>query len=390
MFSPETPYPLHGGGALRTASLLHYLARDYDVDLIVFRHRPEQDPAAALPKGLVKRIHVIDLPHHNRRSAARIWRNGARLFRGVPPLVDRFRGFSHLIGGGTRYKLAVVEHFWCAEYYDVLAPISDRVVLNLHNIESVWHGTCADAEPFPRSFAHRRFAKNCLQMEQHWLPKFDKVLTASEQDAERLRRAHPGIKPIVYPNAIPLLPIPEREEEEVIAFSGNMEYQPNRTAVGFFGRNVWPRLSEIYPALRWRLIGMNSHCVEREVRGLPRVEMTGSVADAVAELAAARVVVAPLLSGSGTRLKIVEAWAAGRAVVATGLGAEGLPITNNLNISIADSPRDFVESIQRLIEFPEVRKGLGHAGRCLYEQEFSWEAVWRKLDCSGLSILGKS
>jgi glycosyltransferase involved in cell wall biosynthesis len=382
MLSPETPYPLHGGGALRTASLLNYLARDYDVDLIVFRHRSEQDPAGALPAGLVKNVQVIDLPHHDRESLARIWRNAGRLLHGIPPLVDRFRGFSSAIRRGSRYKIAVIEHFWCAEYQTVLSEMSDRVILNLHNIESVWHQTCAAAEPFPRSFAHRQFMKNCLAMEREWLPGFDTVLTASERDAERLRHAHEGVNALVYPNAIPLVPVPNRAEEDVIAFSGNMEYQPNRTAVGFFAREVWPELSRRYPTLRWRLIGMNAHFVESDIRGLARVEMTGSVADAVAELAAAKVVVAPLLSGSGTRLKIVEAWAAARAVVATSLGAEGLPVSNNLNISIADTPQEFVESIQRLIEFPEARRKIGQAGRCLYEQEFSWDAAWRSLDSS--------
>jgi polysaccharide biosynthesis protein PslH len=386
MLSPETPYPLHGGGALRTASLLNYLARHYDVDLIVFRHRPEQDPGGALPKGLVRSVQVIDLPHHDRGAAARTLRNAGRLWQGVPPLVDRFRGHSRVMYRETRYEIAVIEHFWCAEYHDVLAGMSDRVILNLHNIESVWHQTCAGAEPFPRSFAHRRFAKNCRAMERLWLPRFDTVLTASEKDAERLRRVHTGLNLISYPNSIPLVPVPDRAEEEVIAFSGNMEYQPNRTAVGYFAREIWPTLSRAHPNLRWRLIGMNPHFIERDIRGLPRVEMTGSVVDAVSELASARVVVAPLLSGSGTRLKIVEAWAAARPVVATRLGAEGLPVTANKNIYLADGVQEFIESIQSLLCSPENRAVLGKAGRCLYEQELSWDAAWRKLDCSNFLL----
>jgi glycosyltransferase involved in cell wall biosynthesis len=112
------------------------------------------------------------------------------------------------------------------------------------------------------------------------------------------------------------------------------------------------------------------------------VETTGPVADAVSELAAAKVVVAPLRSGSGTRLKIIEAWAAARAVVATSLGAEGLPITHGTEIYLADKPEDFIQSIQYLLNSPEVRRKLGEAGRCLFEHDFSWEAAWRKLDCS--------
>jgi polysaccharide biosynthesis protein PslH len=382
MLSPETPYPLHGGGALRTASLLNYLSQNFDVDLITFRQRPDQDPAAAIPVGLVQSVQVIDLPQHSRNALARTWRNARRLIRGRPPLVDRFSGFATAFASKTKYDVAVVEHFWCAEYYDVLAKIARRVILNLHNVESAWHRTCAAAEPFLRAQAHRRFEQNCLELERAWLPKFDAVLTASDRDADRIRELNPKLKLFSYPNAVPLVPVPEREEEEVIAFSGNMEYQPNRTAVQFFARDVWPELSRMNPNLRWRLIGMNQHCIQGYITGLPRVELTGPIADAIAELRSARIVVAPLLSGSGTRLKIIEAWAAARPVVSTTIGSEGLPVLAKRNIYIADSPQEFVESIQSLLRRPEEREKVGREGRYLYEQEFSWEAAWRKLDCS--------
>src|SRR5271170_7846496 len=134
MLSPETPYPLHGGGALRTASLLNYLSQHFEVDLIVFRHLPGQDPAHALPPGLVRNVQVIDLPHHRKDLFSRTTRNAWRLARGVPPLVDRFRGHAARLELAPHYDLTVIEHFWCAEYLDTIRGVSDRVVLNLHNI----------------------------------------------------------------------------------------------------------------------------------------------------------------------------------------------------------------------------------------------------------------
>src|SRR6202000_3523341 len=94
VLAPETPYPLAGGGALRTASLLHYLAQQYDVDLIVFRQRGSADPAIHMPHGLVRRLTAIDLPPNGRGVVARALRNGVRVARRVPPLVDRFSGFA--------------------------------------------------------------------------------------------------------------------------------------------------------------------------------------------------------------------------------------------------------------------------------------------------------
>jgi len=382
MLSPETPYPLHGGGALRTASLLNYLARHFEVDLAVFRYRPEQDPAGALPRGLVRNVQVIDLPRNRRDVASRAARNAWRLAKGVPPLVDRFRGYAGELRLAPHYDLAVIEHFWCAEYLEVLRPICDRIVLNLHNIESELHVTCASAETGPAAFAHRRFAAHSRRLEREWLPQFDSILAASEADVRRVRLLHPGADVTVYPNAIPMTPMPERAEENAIAFSGNFEYHPNRTAVQFFAREVWPALSRNNPGLKWRLIGMNPEAIRRDIHGLDRVETTGPVADAIYELAAAKVVVAPLRSGSGTRLKIVEAWAAGRAVVATQLGAEGLMATHGKEIYLADNPSDLIQFIQSLLDSPDARRKMGEAGRCLFEHGFSWEAAWRILDCS--------
>src|SRR5450755_4019628 len=112
MLSPEAPYPLTGGGSLRTASLLQYLGQRGAVDLIVFRQPGAPDPRLALPAGLVRRVTVIDLPANSRTTAARVARNAARLARKVPPLVDRFAGFETEVRaavGGARYQIGVVE-----------------------------------------------------------------------------------------------------------------------------------------------------------------------------------------------------------------------------------------------------------------------------------------
>jgi len=381
--SAEAPYPLAGGGALRSASLLAYLARECDVDVIVFRQPGDADPAAAIPPGLARRVGVIQLPENGRGTAARAWRNAARLARGVPPLVDRFSGFGRQVAdavAGQRYEIGVVEHFWCAPYLEQIAGACGRTVLDLHNIESVLHARCAQAENGAAALAHRAFAQACAEMERAWLPQYSLTLTASEPDAELARGIAPEARVSVYPNAIPLAAAPERTDEEAIVFSGNLEYQPNLSAVRFFAGEVWPRLRERWPGLAWRLVGRNAAAVERYVRGDARVQITGPVADAVREIARARAAVVPVLAGSGTRFKILEAWAAGIPVISTTLGAEGLPVTPEENILLADGGEAFAETVSRLLASSALRAQIGLAGRRLLEQEFTWERAWRKLD----------
>jgi glycosyltransferase involved in cell wall biosynthesis len=104
------------------------------------------------------------------------------------------------------------------------------------------------------------------------------------------------------------------------------------------------------------------------------------VDDAIPHLAAAKVAVVPILSGSGTRLKIIEAWAAGTAVVSTRLGAEGLPALDGRNILLADGKENFSQAVSQLLEFPQERGRIGRAGREQYEREFTWNKAWRVLD----------
>ncbi len=324
--SPEPPLPGAGGGGLRSASLLAYLQSKYNVDVVDFTLR-----------------------RHSKAVPARVWRNTMRLARGVPPLFDRYSGYDDQLAarlGEAKYALAVVEHFWCASYAPLLRRHADRLVLDLHNVESELARTHAQAARWPASWASERFAEAYRRLEKEWLPQFDAILVASEED--RARVDHSSI--ILYPNALPEIAQPRVEDETCIVFSGNLEYHPNVEAVRWFRANVWPGVRERCPGIEWRLVGRNPEAVERLVSGDDRIRVVGAVEDAVVELARAKVCVVPLLSASGTRFKILEAWAAGRAVVSTSIGAEGLNASDGEHLLIADDAKAFGDAIERLVE----------------------------------------
>jgi glycosyltransferase involved in cell wall biosynthesis len=381
--SAEAPYPAIGGGPLRSASLLEYLARRYSVHVIVFRQAGEADPNLAIPSGRVERLDVIDLPYHSKRPVARAIRNASRLVRNRPPLVDRFSGFGGRLStllAGEHYEAAVLEHFWCAPYIEQVRPHSNSAILDLHNIESAWHRTLADSESGLRSWALRRFATACVTLERRWLPKFDSILATSTNDAELARRLAGATSVSVYPNALPQTPQPPRLERPEIVFSGNLEYPPNISAVRFFHERIWPLLKTRWPELRWRIVGKNPEAIRPFVAGEPRIQVTGFVEDAVAVLAGCQIAIIPLLAGSGTRVKILEAWAAGTPVVSTTLGAQGLDCIDGTDLLLADEPQHFADTITRLLMSPEERLRIGSAGRRLFEERYTWPAAWRTLD----------
>jgi polysaccharide biosynthesis protein PslH len=384
---PETPYPMIGGGPLRTVSLLRAMKRKYDVDLIVFREPDAPDPRAAVPSGAFRNIDVIDLPYHSREPLARAGRNLKRYLRGAPPLIDRFSGFDGAIGqviAQRRYSVGVIEHFWCARYIEVLRPACNRVVLNLHNIESTLLERTAATENWAISTVMRRFASACHRLEDRLLPEFSLILVASEIDKAIAVRAAPLVPIIVYPNAIPLVPRPRPPSVDEIVFSGNLDYQPNISAVRFFHQSVWPLLHKRWPQLRWRLVGRNHERLQAQLSGDRSIDFTGPVEDAIGVIARARAAVVPVLAGSGTRIKILEAWAAGVPVVSTQLGAEGLPGVPGEHLLIADSPDEFVSAVSSILESTALGKILGDNGRLLYETDLTWEAAWKALERSGL------
>jgi glycosyltransferase involved in cell wall biosynthesis len=132
------------------------------------------------------------------------------------------------------------------------------------------------------------------------------------------------------------------------------------------------------------LIGKNPRGVPSFVRTDPQITLTGEIEDAVAELAASQVAVVPLLAGSGTRVKILEAWAAGTPVVATSLGAEGLPGRDGEHLLIRDRPDDFAGAVSALLESPGLREAIAERARALFESELTWESGWKLLERLGI------
>ena len=314
VIAPEPPYPMTGGGALRTASLIHWLSREQEVDLVLFRQVGSPDAARRRAWPAAARNHggfTLSRPER----AARAARNLLRVARGTAPLADRFSGFEAALQraiGGERYEIGVVEHSWCAGYWPQVAAACRRTALDLHNIESELHARFAESEGHMQAFAHRAFARAALSHERRWLPCFHHVLAASDTDAARVRAIAPGAHVSVYPNAIRSRPLPSRAGEHAIVFSGNLEYHPNAQAVRFFRLEVWPLLRARWPELVWRLVGRGQEAVARYTAGDPRIQVTGPVEDGVPEIARAAAAVVPLLTGSGTRLKILKRGRRGR------------------------------------------------------------------------------
>ena len=169
-------------------------------------------------------------------------------------------------------------------------------------------------------------------------------------------------------------------EEPIVVFSGNFEYHPNIDAVEFLTSSVWPEVRARCPELRLRLVGRGDRFIRHLLPSGLNIEVTGPIDDAFGEIAAARIVIAPLRSGSGTRIKILQAWAAARPVIATLLAAEGLECEKGRDLIIANEGFEFGIAIAALNADPGRRASLAAHGRRLFEERYTWQAAWQMLD----------
>jgi polysaccharide biosynthesis protein PslH len=383
VLSPEVPYPLNGGGPMRTASLLHALARQFAVDLITFRQPGAPDPRVALPPGLVRDVWVVDLPPTGRSGPSRAARNLGRLLRGVPPLIDRFAGFELPLH--RKYDVGLVEHLWAASYANALRACCRRLILDLHNVESRFYETSASSQEGPKRWAYQRFAEDSARFEREWIPRFDGVLVCSEADREAVGDSAGQRPVVVFPNSLPWVDRPNCTNEPILVSSGNWEYHPNLDGALWFVREIWPELSRRIPELRLRFIGRNEANLREKLSYLQgKVEFTGPVEDPIHEIARGLASFVPIRAGSGTRIKILEAFAAGTPVISTPLGAEGLEVTHGEEILIADSKEAWTHHIQEVWDSHRLRTKLSCNARRRFEVAYTWEAAWNQLDSSGL------
>jgi len=164
-----------------------------------------------------------------------------------------------------------------------------------------------------------------------------------------------------------------------VVYFGLLSTVPNVDGVTHFAQNIWPRIAAAHPEARWKIIGGRPPPSLLALAGR-RVELTCFVSDLRPHLAAAAVVVVPLRLGGGTRLKIVEAMAMGKAIVSTTLGAEGIEAVPGRDLLVEDEPVAFADAVSRLLSEPDLAVRIGQSARRLATEHYSWSGAARGLE----------
>ena len=212
----------------------------------------------------------------------------------------------------------------------------------------------------------------------------DGVYVCSTADERRLLNQAPGVRTAVIPNAADVeyyqpRPTDPPPDGRTVVYFGLLSTIPNIDAVVHFMRDIWPRIAAAHPETRCKIIGGRAP-PSLLALAAPRVELTGFVSDLRPHLAAAAVVVVPLRLGGGTRLKIVEAMAMGKAIVSTTLGAEGIKVVPGRDILVEDEPAAFADAVHRLLAEPGLAASIGQSARQLAVERYGWSEAARALE----------
>ena len=392
--APHDIWPLTTGARLRDFYLARELARRASVTFFGIRHpgdpEPENPPASA---GFERTLTVTKPASF---TPGRILRG---LIGPTPVTVLNFVSPAmtaeiRSVLSGARFDTVQVEGVHLAPYADLVRSIQGErpIISDWHNIESELMRRYGERASGLRGLAARRTASLLKRTEDRLLRQCDVCTVASDREREQLSRRNPTVELAFVPNGVDVDYYAEAEiasaydnagrphdgQPRHVLFVGSMDYHANIDGVLWFTREVWPEVRRRYPGRRFIIVGRDP---SPEVRALAAedVEITGTVRDVRPFYANAVAVVAPLRVGGGTRLKILEAMAAGVPAISTRLGAEGLEVEDELDILFADDAEGTISAISRIIDRPEDGRRIAEAARRRVCAVYGWSAIGARL-----------
>ncbi|MGO4220686.1 glycosyltransferase family 4 protein [Lysobacter sp. TAF61] len=377
------PYPPREGHQLRAWHLLKALASRHEVTLLSFLRRDDTLDEAGPLRDVLARLETFPIASEHSRPAL-----AAALLRGTltrsPFLAAKYDS------PALRRRLAELSRDADLVHFDMLplmahadcVPAGVPVALNAHNVEHHLLAKRAQIEPglAARAFLSTQVAP-LRAFERAACLRADAILACSDPDAQSLRELAPGCDVEVIANGVDLdnnRPAADAPDPRRLVFVGQMGWFPNRDGVDWFLQSVFPKILAARPDAQFVLVGKaDGFQVPEPVA--TNVRLAGFVDDLRPHVHEAAVYVVPLRAGSGTRLKVLEAMALGKAIVTTTIGSEGIALRHDESALFADDAGSFAAAVVTLMDSPDKVARMAAAARQLAEQRYGWDAIGAQL-----------
>lgn len=391
LFLTQTlPFPLDGGGWIRTYHVLRLLSQAFDVTALVFercgvsRRRAGYDVArgreALEPFGAIE---IFPVPQNHSRIRY-LWDH-------LRSVVQR-RVYTDFVYDSRAMRARLLEllaarrfdlvHCNSLDLQDYLPLCRGIPLVCAHfDVESAfWRRRARVEGSAPRRWYYGFQADRMEERERTWSRRAALNVMVSEVDGAHLQELCPEARWTVVPNGVDIDEFrPETGEDRGVAYIGGTNWGPNLDALRFFCDEILPHLGDTDGLRPLRWVGSATEREQRFYRERFGVELTGYVDDVRPYMRDALCNIVPLRSGGGTRLKILNSWAMARPVVSTRVGCEGLGARDGHNILIRDDPREFAEAIRVLAGDAALRRRLGENARRTVEEQYSWDVIGRAM-----------
>lgn len=391
------PYPPKGGVLQRSYNLIKEVSKYHDVTLLAFTQTDllkamfdtVQDGIEEARQHLseyCEHIEFVEIPCETSIYDKRILALKS-IFTVDPYTINwlkssEMRSMIERIAKNHQYD---VVHFDSISLSSYISFFTDKPkVLDHHNIESHMMLRRANKEvnKLKQSY-YLMEGKKLLKYEKRICREFNLHITCSNMDSERLLDVDPKLRVEEIPNGVDIdyfCPITDNALENHLVFAGGLDWYPNADAMSYFANEIWPLLKKQEPGVVMNVIGKNP---SNELTSLAKQDSNfrvhGFVDDVREYISKASVYICPIRDGGGTKLKLLDAFAMGKATIAHSTASEGLEVVDGGNILLANTPGDFADRAIELLKNKALREKLGHNARHLVVDKYAFSVIGEKL-----------
>jgi len=357
----KMPYPPKDGGAIATLSLARSLRRcGCEVDLLAMNTQKHFCRVEDIPQEISSEINFYAVEVDTTIKATKALCN--LLFSSKPYNAERFVNETFVeklkvLLSKKQYDVVQLEGLYLCPYIETIRKYSSaKIALRAHNVEhEIWKRMVENEKSLPKRLYKGIIARRMRRFELSYINSYDYLVPITDRDAEFFTQNGNSKPMYVAPLGIepesPLLSIDNSDADfSVFSFLGALDWQPNIEGLEWFVRNVWNTYHKKHNGAKFRVAGRNADAHFANFLKSNGVDYVGEVEKAADFYASGSVFIVPLMSGSGMRVKVVEAMAAGKAVITTTIGTEGIATENGKNILIADEASKFIECMEMLAD----------------------------------------
>ncbi len=355
----KLPYPPKDGGSIATLNMaLGFADLGHNITVLAMNTSKHYFNVGNIPAHIKEKIKIDDVKVDTEINYGAAIKN--LLFSKMPYNAERFISKDYNkklveVLKSDNFDIIQLEGLYLTPYIEEIKRHSTApVALRAHNIEhEIWERISAQKKSPLKKWYCYEIAKRVKKLKTNFINKYDLLVPITERDAERFNYLG-NKKPVqVAPAGIDtkkLIPEPNKKDYPSICHIGTLDWIPNQEGLTWFIKNVWKELSLLHPELKFYIAGRNAPNWINKIFDEKNIIFLGEIDNAYDFINKNDIMVVPLFSGSGIRVKIIEGMALGKAIITTSVGIEGISAINGKEVIIEDSPKNFIKQIDDLIK----------------------------------------